>query len=142
MWYNPIIKFVLVSPLHFMIDRGIILLTYRGCKSGQEYSTPLSFVRDNGDLILIALTRRIWWRNFRSGAPVTVRLKGRDVPAHAQAISEPAEAVQASLNTYLKSQKDLARVLRVRYDAEGQPDPEALAKAAENRVIVRVHLDE
>jgi hypothetical protein len=138
MWYNPIIKFLLLSPFHAFISKSILLLTYKGCRSAQEYSTPLTYVRDNNEYLLLALSRRMWWRNFRSGAPVTIRVKGRDVSGIAQVISQPPEAVQAALNTYLKSQKDLARILKVRYDAEGEPDRQALEKAAENRVLVRI----
>jgi hypothetical protein len=141
MWYNPIIKFLLLSPFHGFISKSILMLTYKGCRTAQEYSTPLSYVRDNDVYLLLALSRRMWWRNFRSSAPVTIRVKGRDLPGIAQVISQPPEAVQAALNTYLKSQKDLARILKVRYDAEGEPDRQALEKAAENRVLVRIQVE-
>ena len=59
---------------------------------------------------------------------------------HAQAIIQPPEEVQAALGTYLKSQKDLARLLNVKFDTDGQPDMQSLAKAAENRVMVRIQL--
>ncbi len=141
MWYNPIIKFILNSPFHGLVSKGILLITYIGCRSGTEYSMPLSYVRENDDYLLLALSRRTWWRNFRSSAPVKIRVKGKNLSARASAITAPPEAVQAALSTYLKSQKELARILKVRYDADGQPDQEALAKAAEGRVIVRIQLD-
>jgi hypothetical protein len=141
MWFNPIIKFLLLSPLHGLFSRGILLLTYTGRRSGRKISTPLSYTKENNDYLIVALRRRIWWRNFQTRAPVTIRVRGKDLSGNALAISEPAEDVQAALNTYLKSQKNLARALDVSYDNEGQPDPETLAKAAENRVIVRVQLD-
>ncbi len=141
MWYNPIIKFILTSPFHGLVSRGILLLTYTGCRSGTTYITPISYVRENDDYLLLALRRRKWWRNFRNSAPVNIRVKGKNLSGQAQAMAEPPEAVQAALNTYLKSQKDLARILKVSYGSDGQPDQQALAKAAEGRVMVVIHPD-
>jgi hypothetical protein len=141
MWYNPIIKLILTSPFHGFVSKGILLLNYKGCRSGNEFSTPLSYVRDDDSYLILALNRRMWWRNFRNSAPVTIRVKGQDLSGIAQVITEPPEAVHAAFNTYLKSQKDLARILKVHYDEDGQMDAQSLARAAENRVMVRVHLD-
>jgi deazaflavin-dependent oxidoreductase (nitroreductase family) len=141
MWYNPLITYILLSPLHGFISRSILLLTYTGYKTGKQYTTPLSYVPDADNILIVSLRRRTWWKNFLNEAPVTVRVKGRDLPARARAITEPPNEVQAALCIYLKSQRDLARILKVRFDSDGNPDPETLAKAAENRVMVRVRLN-
>ena len=49
-----------------LVSRGILLLNYTGCRSGKEYSTPLSYVQENDDFLIVALRRRTWWKNFQN----------------------------------------------------------------------------
>jgi hypothetical protein len=39
-------------------------------------------------LLTMSPKDRLWWRNLRGGAPVTVRLQGRDFLATAEKLSE------------------------------------------------------
>jgi hypothetical protein len=138
-WYNPLIKLLLRSPLHGIASSSIILLTYTGRKSGRRISVPLSFVRDGDDFLIVTFWRRNWWRSLQGGAPVSIRLQGREHPATAEAVTDP-EAIQRDFGIYLQNTSYLARHLNVDMDEEDNPDPEALARAAEGRLMVRVRL--
>jgi len=50
MWYNPIMMWVLRSPLHGMLSGSTMIITYTGRKSGQTFSTPVNYVRDGNVL--------------------------------------------------------------------------------------------
>lgn len=141
MWYNPLIKLLLRSPLHGIASSSLLALTYTGHKSGKRYSVPLSYVKDGDDLLIITFKRRTWWRSLRGGAEVNVRVEGRDRRGVAYTIEEP-EAVRGDLAIYLRKLPYLARHLEVEFDEDDNPDPEALARAAEKRVMVRIRFEE
>ena len=47
MWYNPIIKLLLLSPLHGFASKDILLLEYTGRRSGKKITVPLSIFAKN-----------------------------------------------------------------------------------------------
>ena len=40
---NNAMKFVLRSPVHGMVSKFTLLITFTGCKSGKTYTTPVSY---------------------------------------------------------------------------------------------------
>ncbi len=84
---NSFVKLMLRSPLHGMIDNGVMLITVTGRKSGKPITTPVNYLPLGDSLAIVSLRERTWWRNLRrrtspseDGAAVTVRLKGKDAP--------------------------------------------------------------
>jgi hypothetical protein len=140
MWYDPIVKLLLLSPLHNLISGGVLMLTYTGQKTGKTYRVPLSYVRDGEDLLILTFKRRTWWRSLKGGAPVTVRLQGRDLPARAYAESDDFRRVSDGFARYIENNSYLSKALDVPLDEDGKPDPEALERAAEGRVMVWLKL--
>lgn len=141
MWFNGIISFLLRSPLHGFVSRNTMLITVRGRKSGRPVTTPVNYVRSNGDLLSISLRSRTWWRNLR-GRPtsVDVRLAGRDRRAVA-GVEEAAPAVADGLGELVAHAPSVARPLGIRLE-HGQPVRADLTRAARDRVIVRTRLED
>ena len=92
---NPLVRAVLRSPLHGLLDRSIMLLTVKGRRSGRAFTFPAQYVRD-GDAVWILVGRhqdKRWWRNLSGDGHVRVRVGGRDLEADAHVAdgrSEPA----------------------------------------------------
>jgi deazaflavin-dependent oxidoreductase (nitroreductase family) len=143
MWYNRVMIALLRSPLHSMLDKNMLVLTYTGRKSGKTYSTPvnfLSFEDAQGEYLLTTSYRqRTWWRNLRGGAPVTLCLHGKDRSATAVAIEDLA-AVATGLASYLSQSPSIARYFDVKLDAAGKPVPQDISRAAETRVVIQTRL--
>jgi len=70
--YNPMMKALLRSPLHGMVSNGIMLITFHGRKSGKVHSTPVNYLREGNNITVFSRRDRVWWRNLRGGAEVTV----------------------------------------------------------------------
>ena len=139
---NGFIAWLLRSPLHGLLSGNTLLITVTGRKTGRPITTPVNYVRDGDRLWVISNRDRTWWRNLTGGAPVTVRVRGRDLRGVAEALLEP-EVVAARLPTYLRGMPMAARALSVR-PAPGQADawqPEGLARAAATRVLIEIRME-
>ena len=139
MWYNPIMRGLLSSPLHFILSKNMMLMTYTGRKSGKVYTTPMNYLGINGALYTTSYRDRVWWRNLRGGVDVTLRLGGRDVTARAETIEDQSDVADALLH-YLKTAPQLAKYMNVTLDEAGDPDSEHIARLAQEMVMVRTEL--
>jgi hypothetical protein len=135
MWYNPLMTWLLRSPLHSLIDRGVMLISYQGRKSGKRFSVPVNYVEMGKILLTVSFRRRNWWRNLRGGASVTLLLRGCEMPARSDAI-EDDECVSEHLTALIGRNNQYAKFLNVTFDAQGHPDLDAVRKAAQERVII------
>jgi len=85
---NPFMKWLLKSPLHGLVSRSYLLLTFTGRKSGTIYSTPVQYAQNGDTLYVISSAGYTWWKNLRGGADVRVHLRGKDCPAHADSSTD------------------------------------------------------
>ena len=95
MWFNPIMRGLLRSPLHFFVSKNMMLMTFTGRKSGKNYTVPMNYftMNDDGDefIATTSLKERTWWRNLRGGVPVSIRLQGRDYKGISKVIENEEE---------------------------------------------------
>ncbi len=139
MWYNGLMTWLLRSPLHGLLDKSFMLVTYTGRQSGRRYSTPVNYSQEGNVLTVVSLRSRHWWRNVRGGRPLTLYVRGRDAKATGTVI-EDEQGVSANLLTYLRKTPQLAKYFDVTLDPDGLPNREDVARAARNRVIVQAQL--
>src|SRR5215212_4045089 len=80
---------LLRSPLHGVLSDGVLLLSFTGRKSGRRYTTPSNYLLDEaaGDTVLLT-TDSPWWRNLRGGAPIALRLRGRELAGRAEVVTD------------------------------------------------------
>lgn len=84
---NPVVKALLRSPLHRLVSDRVALITITGRRTGRRFTIPVEYAQE-GDEVTIGVgwpERKVWWRNLREPAPVTVRLHGRDYAGSAVA---------------------------------------------------------
>lgn len=139
MWYNPLMEWILRSPLHGMLSANTLLISVTGRKSGKPITTPVNYVRDGNILSITSYRKRTWWRNLRGGASVTMRLQGKDIQAHANVIEDDS-GVANGLMAHLQKVPQYAKYYQVGLDASGRPVAADVARAASDRVIIHVRL--
>lgn len=139
MWFNPFMTWILRSPLHLLLSKSTMLVTYQGRKSGKTYSIPVNYSRQDGMLTTVSIPQRTWWRNLRGGAPVTLLLQRREQKATGQAL-EGEEEVTSALAALLKTSPQYARYLKINLGADGRPNLQDIRRAAAGRVIIQFHL--
>jgi hypothetical protein len=122
---NPAMRLVLRSPLHALASGGIMLVTVTGRRSVRMYTTPVNYVRQGDTITVFSRRGRTWWRNLRGGAPVTLRLRGRDVHGFGEVAATDSEAVAAAMTA-----------------ARPQLSPASASRLAQDGVLIRITLDE
>jgi len=135
---NRAMKFVLCSPAHGLISKTILLITFTGRKSGKTYTTPVSYSQ-SGDQVSI-FTHAAWWKNLSGGAPVTLRIRGREFQGLAQPVVEDKRAIAAGLAAHLGLVPADARFYGVTFDDQKKPRAEEVARAVQTVVMVRVQV--
>lgn len=135
---NKLMSVVLRSPLHRIASRSVMLITFKGRKSGRHYTTPISYARD-GDTVL-AFTSAKWLRNLAGGAPVTLNIKNKEYRGFAEVVSEDKEAVAEGLRYFLNFARFDARIYKVKFDQDGQPNREDCRKAAQGTNMIQIRI--
>ena len=135
---NRTMKLVLRSPVHGIVSKTVLLITFTGRKSGKTYTTPVSYSQ-NGDQVYV-FTHADWWKNLHSGASVSLLIQGRELQGLAEAVAEDKGAVAAGLATHLRKVPSDARYYGVTFDDHRNPRAEEIEKAAQSVVMIRIRL--
>lgn len=139
MWFNPMMVWLLKSPLHGFISKGVMLVSVTGRKSGKTISTPTNYLREGNTLWVVSWRDRKWWRNLRGGTKVQILLAGKSVEGHGQVIEEQ-KAVAQSLFEYYRKAPQLAKYVQIGLDTAALPVSADCERAAQKMVLVRMDL--
>jgi F420H(2)-dependent quinone reductase len=135
---NVPMRAVLRLPFSTPLSANLMLISYTGVKSGKAYLQPVSYAPD-GDTLLTPGGGR-WTLNLKGGRTVTLRLRGRKVPAQADLVSDPAE-VERLLGVIAAGNPRAMRYIPIPRREDGRLDPDALSAAIKHGFsIVRWHL--
>ena len=89
---NPAVKFLLGTPLAGGLRRQMMVLNFKGRKSGRQFSIPVTAHRV--DNTLYALASAGWTANFRDGANADVLWDGKKTTMRGELIRDPATVVR------------------------------------------------
>ncbi|MFT4890861.1 MAG: hypothetical protein ACI9YT_001782 [Halobacteriales archaeon] len=133
---NPAMEALLRSPLHGLVSDSLVLITFTGRKSGDEYTTPVGYWVKDGKVIVT--THSPWWRNLQGGQPVTLRLGGERWEGIATPYPDSevvAEYMQAFID---RNGTDAARRLGIRIHGDREPTREELVAGVEGTVVIEI----
>src|SRR2546430_13303099 len=116
---NVIVRTMLRSPLHGLMSKNTMLLTFKGRKSSKIYTIPLTYVQEGN--MITCFTNSAWWKNLRGGAPVTLVIKGRELQGVATPMMDDRELIVRELYAFLQKNPRDAKYRSVRLDARKQP---------------------
>ncbi|OBH85437.1 hypothetical protein [Mycobacterium scrofulaceum] len=85
---NPMLGFLLRTPLAGPARKQLMVLSFTGRKTGRPFSIPLSAHVIDGQLY--ALTGAPWKQNFRDGAPAQVVYDGKTTAMRGELIRDRA----------------------------------------------------
>jgi hypothetical protein len=76
---NPLVRRVLDSPAHRALSGQLLVLAYRGSRTGQEHRIPLRYAETPaGEIVVLALEPegKQWWRSFAAPRGATITFRG------------------------------------------------------------------
>ena len=140
---NPIVKTLLRTPVGAgPMGDALALLTFTGRTTGKRYTTPVGYHRfeEEGDRVVYLFTGAPWWKNLRGGAPVTLRIKGREIAGRAFARQDRAEQVRRVRELLGRYGLKNARRLGLTIDPGHQPTDDDLRTALTGHAFIRIEL--
>lgn len=139
---NPIVKFILRSPLHGLMSRNTLLLEFKGRKSGNVYTTPVSYHATGGLLHCFTDRNNKWWHNLRDAQEVGLTLRGRKLAGRPTVLADGSTRVQTALHDLLLASPRDASHAGVGFDAEGRPVASDVAEASKGLVLIAIEIRE
>jgi hypothetical protein len=139
---NPIIKVLLRSPLHRPFSKHLMVLAFRGRKTGKRYEIVVGRHEVDGALLVpTGTTGRRWRLNFRGGTSAEVTLGGSRRRGRGELIEEPDEV--ARIHRLLLGRVVLknARRLGLRVNVHREPTADELKVPLDGRGVVRIELE-
>lgn len=136
--YNPIVIWLLRSPLHGLMSNSTMLITFAGRKSGKSYTTPVNYAWDDHALLVVSPKDRLWWRNLRGGALVTVRVRAQTFRGVGRAFEDEKAVEEGGLLTVLRKTPGYRRYWGVKFDEDGQPNDQDLLRVARTNALIRI----
>lgn len=136
---NVPMRFVLGLPVATPLSRRLMLITFTGRKTGKTYRQPLSYVEHDGALLTPGGGK--WKRNLRSGEPVAMRLRGRDVTVRPEFIAE-ADEVERLLAVMSAANPRVRSFVGIPQDPNGRLDRDRLQTALRHGFrVIRWRID-
>jgi len=135
---NQTIQFILRSPLHGILSKNFLLITFTGHNSGKVFTTPVSYSQDGNTLYIFSHAN--WWKNLRRETPITLRLRGKDVSGLPETVAEDKHAVAAGLLAHLRRSPYDAPFYGVTLDENKNPHLHEVEAGAQTTVMIRVAL--
>ena len=86
---NPAVRLLLGSRFAGPIAKRVMLLRFRGRKSGSWHTTPVGYAREGNQVVVVTPPAYRWWRHVIDGARVQLRLDNQWFDASARAFSGP-----------------------------------------------------
>lgn len=116
----------------------IELISFTGRKSGKTYTTPVSYSQEDGQVTIF--NHAGWWNNLQGEAPVTLRIRGRELQGLAEPVAADKRAVAVGLTEHLRKVPSDAKYYGVTFDQHKNPRAQEVEKAAQSTVMIRVQL--
>lgn len=139
---NPIVKALLLSPLHWLVGKHLLLLTFTGRKSGRTYQVVVGGHEVDGNLVVTTgTTGRKWRLNFRGGLPVLVTIEGRERHGRGELIEDPEEVARVHELLLERDGLKNARRLGLKVNVDRRPTREELKAVLVGRGVIRIELN-
>ena len=135
---NPTLVWLLRSPLHGVMSGQILVLQYRGRKTGNVYTIPLSYVTHGSHPCCVTRTTA-WWKSAVDTSAVTVWLRGKRLILSAERVPSASPDARIVFRMFMTANPGTARLLYdVRIGQDGKPYETDVDREVLSSVVVRL----
>ena len=135
---NPITIAISKSFLHGLISANILVLNFKGVKTGKNYSIPVSYL-ENPEGRLSCVTDRpfIWWRNLVNLEKIKILYKGNMIEAEIKIESKNNQIITDRLEALCTHSRIDGFFAGVGYK-NGKPIRQDIEKSAAKMVSITI----
>ncbi|MEO3843529.1 hypothetical protein [Streptomyces sp. B22F1] len=96
---NKVVRPLLASRFHKPLSERLMLLTYKGHRTGREFTVPIGYFDWDPGTVLAMSSQLGWIPSMRQGSAVRLRIRGQDHGAVPTVVEDP-EKVAALLGEF------------------------------------------
>jgi len=139
-WVNRSMRAMLTTPgLRHFLGKAFAVITVTGSKTGRRYTTPVQYLRQGPEYVVLSQHGRMWWRNIRTRPQVELLVQGRTITGRAEIAD--ADTAPGVLRVCLEQNPRVAKFYRIQPQPGGAIDPTAIDLLLERVVVIRIHPD-
>jgi len=139
LWFliNPVVAFLARSPLHFLISHQVLVIQFKGKKSGKQYLVPVSYHEHESSYTCVTLRSNIWWRNLKEVSHTKIWLKGTLKNAQIDLEFNNDQIVESTLRDLVTNNRVDAYFAKIKLNKDGSPDSDDLIQAGKIHTVLK-----
>ena len=139
LWFliNPVVAFLARSPLHFLISHQVLVIQFKGRKSGKQYLVPVSYHEHESSYTCVTLRSNIWWRNLKEVTHTKIWLKGTLKNAQIDLEFNNDQIVESTLRDLVTNNRVDAYFAKIKLNKDGSPDSDDLIQAGKIHTVLK-----
>ena len=139
LWFliNPVVAFLARSPLHFLISHQVLVIQFKGRKSGKQYLVPVSYHEHESSYTCVTLRSNIWWRNLKEVSHTKIWLKGTLKNAQIDLEFNNDQIVESTLRDLVTNNRVDAYFAKIKLNKDGSPDSDELIQAGKIHTVLK-----
>ena len=139
LWFliNPVVAFLARSPLHFLISHQVLVIQFKGRKSGKQYLVPVSYHEHESSYTCVTLRSNIWWRNLKEVSHTKIWLKGTLKNAQIDLEFNNDQIVESTLRDLVTNNRVDAYFAKIKLNKDGSPDSDNLIQAGKIHTVLK-----
>lgn len=139
LWFliNPVVAFLARSPLHFLISHQVLIIQFKGRKSGKQYLVPVSYHEHESSYTCVTLRSNIWWRNLKEVSHTKIWLKGTLKNAQIDLEFNNDQIVESTLRDLVTNNRVDAYFAKIKLNKDGSPDSDDLIQAGKIHTVLK-----
>ena len=137
---NPLVVFILRSPLHFLASKNLIFITFKGRKSKKTFNIPVSYHREGNDLIALTLKQNLWWKNLKMLNTTQITLLGKKENVELTIVDEDTQFIKEKMRELIIEKPIDAYFAKVKLDKNKLPIEEDLIESSKRHIVLKFTL--
>ena len=137
---NPLVVFILRSPLHFLASKNLIFITFQGRKSKKTFNIPVSYHREGNDLIALTLKQNLWWKNLKMLNRTQITLLGKKEDVGITLVDQDTQFIKEKMRELIIEKPIDAYFAKVKLDNNKLPVEEDLEEASQKHIVLKFTL--
>ena len=140
---NGVVDFVLGSRFHWLLSRGLTLITVTGRRTGRRYTIPVGYLETSDAVVVLVgdAPSKTWWRNYIEPGAIEVLLRGLPRSGRAVVVPPDSEPFRRTAEESFRRSRVIPRLFGIAFDAGRGLTAEDAARLAQRAAIVRITLD-